>query len=206
MADSTLGRVGEGNRTAGEAVGERARDQFASTGEAIRHSATDAMEQARTMVRDATEQQKHRAADGIQRFARSMHDMARNLEQEQHQGLAAHYTHVAADQLDRMARSLEQRTMDDMLTGVEDFARRQPAAFVGGAFAAGFVLARFLKSSGEGAAPAAADTAAYGRAAGGYAEYEPVRGGYGDAAAGAMATPSGVAMPVQPGGGQRGET
>jgi hypothetical protein len=33
---------------------------------------------------------------------------------------------------------------------VEDFARRQPAAFLGGAFAIGFLAARFLKSGGGG--------------------------------------------------------
>jgi hypothetical protein len=32
---------------------------------------------------------------------------------------------------------------------VEDFARRQPALFIGGSVAAGFALARFLKSSAD---------------------------------------------------------
>jgi hypothetical protein len=37
-----------------------------------------------------------------------------------------------------------------MVRDAERFARRNPAAFIGGAFVLGLALARFLKSSGEG--------------------------------------------------------
>lgn len=187
MADSTLGRVSEGMKATAAAAQDRARDQFASTSEVIRHSATDAVQQARSMVRDAAEQQKHRAAEGIQGFARSLHDMARNLDSE-HQDIPARYTHLAAEQLERTAQALDRRSMEEMLTDVERFARRRPAVFIGSAFAAGFLVARFLKSSQS--AEAGSTGTAYGTAYGavprsrfdtagqtGYAEYEPVRGG-----------------------------
>jgi hypothetical protein len=38
----------------------------------------------------------------------------------------------------------------EMVHDAERFARRNPTAFVGGAFVLGLALARFLKSSGEG--------------------------------------------------------
>lgn len=170
MADSTS----DDFRTASAAAQTRARAQLASTGEALRHSASDVLGQARSMVRDAAEQQKHRAAEGIHEFARSLHDMAGSLD-EQQRDLTARYTHAAAEQLERAARGLEQRSMGDMLADVEHLARRQPALFIGGAFAAGFLLARFLKSSAEG--EAASGEVGY-RADTGYTAYPPATEGY----------------------------
>ena len=53
-----------------------------------------------------------------------------------------------------------------MALAVENFARRRPAMFVAGSVAAGFALARFLKSSSRG--PQANET-------GGAAEYHAAR-------------------------------
>lgn len=176
MADSTSEdfRTISAAAQASAAAQERARAQLASTGEALRNSASDALGQARSMVRDAAEQQKHRAAEGIQEFARSLHDMAGSLDQ-QHRDLSARYTHAAAEQLERAARGLEQRSMGDMLGEVEHLARRQPALFIGGAFAAGFLLARFVKSSAE-AEPGTGDIG-YG-ADTGYSAYPPATEGF----------------------------
>jgi hypothetical protein len=46
-----------------------------------------------------------------------------------------------------MAQSLSQRSLGNMVEGVQDFARERPVAFMGGAMVAGFALARFMKSS-----------------------------------------------------------
>ncbi len=55
----------------------------------------------------------------------------------------------AARQVDRAAVYLRRSEMRDVVRDVEDLARRRPAAFVGGTFAAGLLLARFFKSSAE---------------------------------------------------------
>src|SRR5205814_1093360 len=55
----------------------------------------------------------------------------------------------AADGMERVAESLQKRDLDGVIAEVQEFARRSPALFVGGAVTAGFVLARFLKSSQE---------------------------------------------------------
>jgi hypothetical protein len=57
------------------------------------------------------------------------------------------YILQAADQVDNLAAFLNNRDVGDLLQEVEGFARRQPAVFVGGAFALGVLGARFLKSS-----------------------------------------------------------
>jgi hypothetical protein len=42
---------------------------------------------------------------------------------------------------------VRERSLEDLMCMVDDFARRQPAAFFGGSVVAGFLLSRFLKSS-----------------------------------------------------------
>jgi hypothetical protein len=61
--------------------------------------------------------------------------------------MAAGYIKDVAKQLDTMASALRERSVDDMLGDVTDFARKQPALFFAGAVAAGFALSRFAKSS-----------------------------------------------------------
>jgi hypothetical protein len=55
----------------------------------------------------------------------------------------------AAQQVDRASRYLRRSEVRDVVRDLEDLARRRPAAFVGGSLAAGLLLARFFKSSGE---------------------------------------------------------
>lgn len=55
----------------------------------------------------------------------------------------------AADTIDSFSQVLEQRDLSDALASAQDYARRQPALFFGGAFLLGLAAARFLKASGE---------------------------------------------------------
>ncbi len=61
----------------------------------------------------------------------------------------AGYARQAASSLDRVADAVSQQSVDDVVETIEHFARRQPAAFVGGAVLTGFALARFAKSSAD---------------------------------------------------------
>ena len=200
MADSTLGRVSEGVKATATAAQERARDQLAETGDVLRHSASDAVQQARTKIGDVAEEQKHRAAAGIRGVAHSLHNMARSLERE-HRDIVAQYAHVAADQLDRTAHVLDHRSMAEMADDVEAFAHRRPGVFVGGAFAAGFLLARLIRNS-RGETPVVAAPAPrrrYGSAASGYAEYEAPLHPSGEPA-GFTTTPTDIPGAPRPGG------
>jgi hypothetical protein len=55
----------------------------------------------------------------------------------------------AAQEIDRASRYLHDHEVKDLVRDAEVLARRRPAVFVGGTLAAGFLLARFLRSSGE---------------------------------------------------------
>jgi len=54
-----------------------------------------------------------------------------------------------AERIDGLSRSLREEDVGALLTRAEQFARRQPTAFLGTSVALGFAMARFLKSSSE---------------------------------------------------------
>lgn len=59
----------------------------------------------------------------------------------------AQFADTASDKIEQFSRQLEQKDVSELLGDVERFARRQPLAFLGGAFALGLLGSRFLKSS-----------------------------------------------------------
>lgn len=96
-------------------------------------------------ARHLAEEQKVRGAERIGRVAQAVHSAASGLEADLPQ--AAGYIHEAADRLQQTATALRQQSIEDIVTQINGFARRQPVAFFGGSVLAGFVLARFLKST-----------------------------------------------------------
>ena len=66
---------------------------------------------------------------------------------EQDQSSFARYSNQMADKVERASDYLENRNLDELLREGEQFARRQPELFIGGAFALGLLMARFIKSS-----------------------------------------------------------
>jgi len=102
---------------------------------------------ARTRARSAFEHQQHRVADSIGSVAQALHQAADKLN-EQNEDVVARYTDTAAQRIEQFADSLRNRNLDDLVGQAEQFARRQPEMFLGSAVAAGFLIARFLRTSG----------------------------------------------------------
>ncbi|MGQ0815808.1 MAG: hypothetical protein ACT4O1_15340 [Gemmatimonadota bacterium] len=90
--------------------------------------------------------QKSRAADTVSTVAQTLLSSSQQL-REQGQEDVSRYIERAADQVERVANYLQRTDVDEVVHRVEDFARRQPATFMAGAFAIGFIASRFLKSS-----------------------------------------------------------
>jgi hypothetical protein len=124
---------------------ESSKSWLSSTVEQAQETASAATDRLKNRTRDAAEQQKRAGADQIGGVADAMEAAAGKLEGQM--PLAAGYIEDVAKQLDTMASALRERSVDDMLGNVADFARKQPALFFGGAIAAGFALSRFAKSS-----------------------------------------------------------
>jgi hypothetical protein len=92
--------------------------------------------------------QKDRATDGLGSVAQAVRQSTRQLRDSKHETIAQ-YVEKAADQIDRASNELKNRDVSQLVNDVQRFARKQPALFVGSAFALGIVGARFLKSSAD---------------------------------------------------------
>lgn len=90
--------------------------------------------------------QKERAFEGIGSVAQAMRQGTQQLRDQHHETLAG-YVEQAANQMDRVAQQLRNKDVTELLDDAQQLARRQPALFVGSAFAVGLLGARFLKSS-----------------------------------------------------------
>lgn len=106
----------------------------------------EAVIEAKQMVREVADEQRRRAASMLGGVAGALHKAAGDMKSENE--MIGRYTNMAAERLDQAAEYLRRSNWDDVLAGAEDMARRQPYWFVGGAMAAGFLLARMVKSSG----------------------------------------------------------
>lgn len=90
--------------------------------------------------------QKNRAVDGLGSVAQAVRQSTEQLRQQDHD-VIARYVEQAADQLDRMSQRIRSKDVGELMNDVQSLARRQPAMFIGGAFALGLIGARFFKSS-----------------------------------------------------------
>ena len=119
--------------------------------------AGQAKEQATQKIESGLHRGKARAADALGGVAQSLVQSSQQL-RDQNQG-AGQYVEQAAQRLQGLSDYLRNTDVDDIIDRVEMTARRQPALFLGGAFALGVLGARFFKSSRR---QQAADLGGYG--------------------------------------------
>ncbi len=100
---------------------------------------------------EVLEEQKETLAGGLTSVADSIKQVGENLNNTEEQNkiteTAAKYTNTLAEQIENISGYFERKEVREMVRDVESFARKYPAYFIGGAFALGFLAARFLKSS-----------------------------------------------------------
>ena len=136
---SSGGNAGIGGNTG---IGADATDGAEGIGAMARNLAGQAQQKAGEQVRSTVDKGRSRAADTLQEVARTLMHTS-----EGDDNPAAPYMNRAGEQVQRVAEYLRNSDMRQMMTGAEQFARRQPALFLGSAFAIGVLAARFLKST-----------------------------------------------------------
>lgn len=117
-------------------------------GDRMQHEAQRLTEEVKDQGQVMLQDQKRAIADQIGGMANALRSTAEQL-QTQDQDAIAQYTQQAADGLERFSQNLKDRDLNTLMGHVEDFARKQPGAFIGSAALLGFLAARFLKSSSE---------------------------------------------------------
>ena len=148
---------------AGEAA-SRLRAEAAGAAADVKAEASGVAEAAKERATGFADEQKRAGAEQAEGFARAVRRAADELQDGSPQ--LAQYVREAADSTGQLADALRNRSVGELVGGVEDFARRQPVAFFGATVLAGFAIARFAKSSADDARGASgARTAAYGHSA-----------------------------------------
>jgi hypothetical protein len=97
------------------------------------------------------DEKKSDISGGLSSVADSVRTVSQNLKTSDAQNAitstTAKYTDTAARKLEDIANYFETKDLKTIMHDTEDFARRNPAIFIGGAAVLGLLAARFLKSS-----------------------------------------------------------
>lgn len=114
--------------------------------------AKDALGQVKENATTAIDDRKANLAQGLTSVAdtlRQVGDSVKSPEGETPNKVAeltTQYTESLSQQVEKISGYLERQDLSGLVSDLESFARRNPAIFLGGAFALGILAARFLKS------------------------------------------------------------
>jgi hypothetical protein len=138
---------------AGAEMKQRAGDAFRATADVARDKFKEAADAAKDAasgtadhLQDQARQQQRTGADFIERFAGNIREASRAFESDA--PFAARGINSAAEFVQDAAEKIRSGGFRDLVDGATDFAKRQPAAFLGLSVLAGFAAVRFLKASG----------------------------------------------------------
>jgi len=115
--------------------------------ETAQQRVADSIRPAAEQAQSFAERQKTLGAEQIGGVARAVHSAAREFEGQM--PIVAKSVHDAAARLEGAAASLRDQSPAELISGLNRFAREQPAVFFGAAILAGFAASRFLKSTAE---------------------------------------------------------
>ena len=122
----------------------------------VQRLTTEAREETSRMASQAKEQASQLAARATEQTARRLSSLAGALRQAAQQldsddaAGFGRYAGIAAEQVEKASDYLGGKDLRELVRDSETFARRHPDLFLGGAFVAGVLLARFVKSSSPG--------------------------------------------------------
>jgi hypothetical protein len=101
-------------------------------------------EMARMQVADYANRRKEGAAQSVADVAMSLREATRSFDDRPN---IRAVVDTAAEGLEQFADSIRNRSFDDMIADLEEIAQRHPAATAILSVAAGFLTARFIKST-----------------------------------------------------------
>jgi hypothetical protein len=132
-------------------VADRAINEGRSLARQVKATAGDAFDNVTTKASEKLEEHKSNLAAGLTNVASGFREFGSTLEnkgtENQVTRFTSELTNTAARKIDSAANYFESHDLNAMYRDMESLARRNPALFLGGAFALGFLAARFFKSS-----------------------------------------------------------
>jgi methyl-accepting chemotaxis protein len=124
-----------------DGVTRAAKDNAAQLSDAARDIASNAKDK----VEEVVTQRKSIGADYIGSLAQATGQAAHAFDNDMPQ--AARYIRQASEQIQSVADTVRERDVRELVGEVQEFARKQPTLFFGGAVVLGFAALRFLKST-----------------------------------------------------------
>jgi hypothetical protein len=122
-----------------------ARDKFKEAADAAKDVASGTADELQGQARE----KQRSGADFVERFAGNIREAARAFETDA--PFAARGINSAAEYVEDAAEKIRNGSFRDLVDNATDFAKRQPAAFLGISVLAGFASVRFLRASGGSA-------------------------------------------------------
>lgn len=136
-----------------------ASNKLGNIGQQAQQATKNALDQGKQVVGETIDEIKKRADSAVgeqkQQAAHKLENVAGALRSSSEEmrknelGSFADYANSAADYVEDFSHFLSNRNPMELWGEVQTFARRQPEVFVLGTLAAGFLLGRFLRSSGS---------------------------------------------------------
>lgn len=155
MTDQTTGSQTGDTRETAKQEASRVQDQARGEARSVAQTAQqqagrvtdEARTQARNLVSDGKQQMRQQAQDQTDRVGSALRQLGKQAEavldgRPDDAGQVGAWVQDASDQINRLADRVDDLGFDGMVREVRDFARRRPGAFLAGAAAAGFFVAR----------------------------------------------------------------
>ncbi len=101
---------------------------------------------ARSQIGSMITERKDKTAERIVVLSDALHGAAQRF-REQNQAAPARYADRAAEKVQMLSDYLRRKDAEQLINETEDFIRQHPGLVIGSALLAGFLTARFLKSS-----------------------------------------------------------
>ena len=109
-------------------------------------SADELKEAAREQAESAFDRQRDSVAQHTHTFGSVLQRAADEFDRQE-QPFCSEQARKLADHTERFSQRLRDKALHALCRSAEAYGRREPAMFIGGAIAAGFLVTRFLRSS-----------------------------------------------------------
>ena len=108
-------------------------------------TASTVVQQVQQLAETNVSSQKQRVSDTLDAVAQTLRDSGEGVRDQQPQ--IASVVDQAAQRVEKFSTFIRDRDVNELVSEAENFARREPLIFLGGALAVGFIAARFVKAS-----------------------------------------------------------
>ena len=142
--------------SAGGGHGAATKERLAGATRRVKGQAEELFDAAKERAKGIAVEQKDAAAGQLGCLAKGLREASQSMRKESE--FVGRYAEEAAIRLEGVSDELRQADLDELVDRSESYARANPAIFLGGAVAVGFLLARFFKSSAHRATQRGAPT------------------------------------------------